>query len=319
MAIASPDLSDAGLPLEVEEFLAYLVSERGRARNTVAAYRRDLTGYASYLRERGRTPLDADRGDIEAWIAGQRVSGAASSSIARRLAAVRMLHRHMAAESVRGDDPALTLDGVSVPSGVPKPLTEVEVARLLGAVQGADPTARRDRAILELMYGTGARVAEVASLSVGDVDLRGRLVRLLGKGSKERIVPFGGAASRALADWFDEDGRGRLAPREWRRRGDAEAVFLNRRGGRLSRQGIWLVVRSAGERAGIESTLSPHVLRHSCATHMLDHGADLRVVQEMLGHATISTTQVYTRVSQERLREVYRAAHPRAARSKEVP
>ncbi|MGA0358018.1 MAG: site-specific tyrosine recombinase [Ilumatobacteraceae bacterium] len=316
MATSSAELADAGLPLEIEEFLAYLVSERGRARNTVAAYRRDLTGYASHLQRRGRTPLDADRSDIEAWIAGQRGEGAASSSIARRLAAVRMLHRHMAAESVRPDNPALALDGVSVPSGVPKPLTEAEVARLLDAVQGADPTARRDRAILELMYGTGARVAEVASLSLGDVDLRGRLVRLLGKGSKERIVPFGGAATRALTDWFDDDGRGRLAPREWRRRGDAEAVFLNQRGGRLSRQGIWLVVRSAGARAGIESTLSPHVLRHSCATHMLDHGADLRVVQEMLGHATISTTQVYTRVSQERLREVYRAAHPRAARSK---
>lgn len=316
MATSSAELADAGLPLEIEEFLAYLVSERGRARNTVAAYRRDLTGYASHLQRRGRTPLDADRSDIEAWIAGQRGEGAASSSIARRLAAVRMLHRHMAAESVRPDNPALALDGVSVPSGVPKPLTEAEVARLLDAVQGADATARRDRAILELMYGTGARVAEVASLSLGDVDLRGRLVRLLGKGSKERIVPFGGAATRALTDWFDDDGRGRLAPREWRRRGDAEAVFLNQRGGRLSRQGIWLVVRSAGERAGIESTLSPHVLRHSCATHMLDHGADLRVVQEMLGHATISTTQVYTRVSQERLREVYRAAHPRAARSK---
>ncbi|NCW49538.1 MAG: hypothetical protein EBV88_08730 [Actinobacteria bacterium] len=154
----------------------------------------------------------------------------------------------------------------------------------------------------------------MAGLSIGDVDLRGRLVRLLGKGSKERIVPFGAAASRALEAWYDDAGRGMLAPREWRRRGDAEAVFLNRRGGRISRQGIWLIVKAAGERAGVTSVLSPHVLRHSCATHMLDHGADLRVVQEMLGHATISTTQVYTRVSQERLREVYREAHPRAVR-----
>ena len=301
--------------MEIEEFLAHLVSERGRARNTVSAYRRDLASYSVHLSDRGRTPLDGDRGDIEAWIANQRSSGAASSSVARRLAAVRMLHRYLAAESFRPDDPSIALDGVSVPSGVPKPLSEDEVARLLDAVQGADATSRRDRAILELMYGTGARVAEVAALSVGDIDLRGRLIRLLGKGSKERIVPFGGAAARALTDWFDDDGRGRLVPREWKRRGDAEAVFLNRRGGRLSRQGIWLVVRSAGERAGIESMLSPHVLRHSCATHMLDHGADLRVVQEMLGHATISTTQVYTRVSQERLREVYRSAHPRAVRA----
>lgn len=314
MVTSTTERGGDGLPLEVEEFLAHLSSERGRARNTVAAYRRDLRAYTEFLTARGATPLDASRSDIEEWIAQQRSSGAASSSVARRLAAVRMLHRHMTSESLRADDPTLTLDGVSVPSGVPKPLSESEVARLLDAVQGGDPVSRRDRAVLELMYGTGARVAEVAGLSVGDVDLRGRLVRLLGKGSKERIVPFGTAASRALEDWYGDQGRGLLAPREWRRRGDAEAVFLNRRGGRISRQGIWLIVKAAGERAGITSTLSPHVLRHSCATHMLDHGADLRVVQEMLGHATISTTQVYTRVSQERLREVYREAHPRARR-----
>ncbi len=147
---------------------------------------------------------------------------------------------------------------------------------------------------------------------MGDIDFDGRLVRLFGKGAKERIVPFGRAAGSALDEWFSPRGRVAMVPARWRRREDAEAVFLNRRGGRLSRQAAWAVVKRYGERAGIRAELSPHVLRHSCATHLLDHGADLRVVQEMLGHASISTTQVYTKVSQERLFEVYRAAHPRA-------
>jgi integrase/recombinase XerD len=175
-----------------------------------------------------------------------------------------------------------------------------------------EPVHRRDRALLELLYATGARISEAVGLSIGDLDLESRLVRLYGKGSKERIVPFGSSAAEAFVDWFSADGRTRMTPDRWSRRGDAEAVFLNTRGGRLTRQAAWLVVKKYGRLAGIESELSPHVLRHSCATHLLDHGADLRVVQEMLGHASISTTQVYTRVSQERLWEVYRHAHPRA-------
>ena len=147
---------------------------------------------------------------------------------------------------------------------------------------------------------------------MGDIDFDARLVRLFGKGAKERIVPYGRAAGAALDEWFSPEGRLQLVPSQWRRRDDAEAVFLNRRGGRLTRQAAWAVVRRYGERAGIGTELSPHALRHSCATHLLDHGADLRVVQELLGHASISTTQVYTKVSQERLFEVYRAAHPRA-------
>jgi integrase/recombinase XerD len=149
-------------------------------------------------------------------------------------------------------------------------------------------------------------------LSIGDINVDDRLVRLYGKGAKERIVPFGGSAARAFDDWFSTSGRARLIPTQWKRRGDAEAVFLNTRGGRLTRQAAWLIVKKYGHRAGITDQLSPHVLRHSCATHLLDHGADLRVVQEMLGHASISTTQVYTRVSQERLWDVYRSSHPRA-------
>jgi integrase/recombinase XerD len=199
--------------------------------------------------------------------------------------------------------------------GLPKPLTEAEVTSLLDAVIATDPIGIRDRAMLELLYATGARISEVCGLSMGDIDFDQQLVRLFGKGSKERIVPYGRAAAAALEEWFSPRGRMLLAPEQWRKRSDAEAVFLNARGQRVTRQSAWAVVKRYGRRAGITGDLSPHVLRHSCATHLLDHGADLRVVQEMLGHASLSTTQVYTKVSQERLWEVYRRAHPRARAS----
>jgi integrase/recombinase XerD len=307
---APVDVDD--LPIEAEEFLAWLSTERGRAPNTVAAYRRDLRAYVAWLRGHGADLTTVDPEALGEFVAERRAGEAASSSVARQLAAVRMLHRHLASEQVRPDDPTADLEGVRVPSGLPKPLTEAQVESLLGAVLGDEPLHRRDRALLELLYATGARISEIVGLSIGDIAFDEGLVRLLGKGSKERIVPFGSAAQRSLDEWFSPSGRARLVPSQWRRRSDAEAVFLNTRGGRLTRQAAWLVVKKYGDRAGITSPLSPHVLRHSCATHLLDHGADLRVVQEMLGHASISTTQVYTQVSQERLWDVYRAAHPRA-------
>jgi integrase/recombinase XerD len=203
-----------------------------------------------------------------------------------------------------------------VPKGLPKALSEQEVASLLDAVEGDDPIARRDRAILEVLYGTGLRISELVGLSLADLDLDAGLLRAFGKGSKERIVPVGRFATASLVAWLGPGGRPDLEPERWARRGDAEAIFLNTRGGRLSRQGAWIVVRRAGEQVGLGGRLSPHVLRHSCATHMLDHGADIRSVQELLGHASISTTQVYTLVSPERLLSVYRAAHPRATTSR---
>jgi integrase/recombinase XerD len=305
-------VDDVELPLAAEEFLVWLASERGRARNTIDAYRRDLVAYQRWLARRNLMMTTVDTGDLVDYVAEQRASEAATTSVARRLAAIRMLHRYLATEQVRPDDPTSRLDGVRVPSGIPKPLSEAQVTSLLDAVVGNSPLERRDRALLELLYATGARISEVVGLSVGDIDFDESLVRLFGKGSKERIVPYGSAAAAALDDWFSPSGRAQLVPDRWQRRDDAEAVFLNQRGGRLSRQGAWLVIHKYGDRAGIRDHLSPHVLRHSCATHLLDHGADLRIVQEMLGHASISTTQVYTRVSQERLWEVYRSAHPRA-------
>ena len=306
--------SAVDLPLDIEDFLAWLSSERGRAANTVSAYRRDLEAYAAWLEERGLDIGNVTTPQLEEFVAARQGSGAATSTIARQLAAIRSLHRYLATEQVRADDPTADLEGVRVPAGIPKPLTEEQVESLLDAVVSTDPVGRRDRAMLELLYATGARISEVVGLSIGDIEFDAGLVRLFGKGSKERIVPFGAVAARALDEWFSEGGRTHLVPMQWRRRTDAEAVFLNLRGSRLTRQAAWLVVRKYGERAGITTGLSPHVLRHSCATHMLDHGADLRVVQEMLGHASISTTQVYTKVSQERLFDVYRSAHPRAVR-----
>ncbi|MGH9133501.1 MAG: site-specific tyrosine recombinase [Ilumatobacteraceae bacterium] len=303
---------DVELPIEIEDFLSWMSAERGRARNTVAAYRRDLGTYCVWLAGRDLDPLTVGSDDLVEFVGERQASGAAPSSIARQLAAVRMAHRHLAVEQVRRDDPTVDLEGVRVASGIPKPLTEEQVTRLIESAFGPAPQQRRDLALLELLYATGARISETVGLSIGDIDFDEHLVRLYGKGAKERIVPYGSAAGAALEGWFSPEGRARLVPRQWKRRGDAEAVFLNLRGGRLSRQAAWMVVKKHGERARIDSVLSPHVLRHSCATHLLDHGADLRVVQEMLGHASISTTQVYTRVSQERLWDVYRSAHPRA-------
>lgn len=302
------------IPLEVEEFLAWMGAERGRAANTLAAYRRDLTGYTEWLADAGLSLEAVGATELVGFVAGRRRSGRAPSSVARQLAAVRMLHRYLVAEGERPDDPTADLEGVRVPAGIPKPLSEAEVGALIDAVVGTDPMARRDRALLELLYGTGARISEACALSMGDIDFDGHLVRLFGKGAKERIVPFGRGAAAALDDWFAPGGRIDLVPDQWRRRDDAQAVFLNRRGTRLTRQAAWAMVKRYGRRSGLDPLrpLSPHVLRHSCATHMLDHGADLRVVQEMLGHASISTTQVYTKVSQERLWQVYREAHPRA-------
>lgn len=300
------------LPIEIEEFLSWMVAEKGRSANTIAAYRRDLAAYSEWLAARGATVLDVTHQQLVDFVGTRRASGAATSSIARQLAAVRMLHRYLSIEGERRDDPAAELEGVRVPSGIPKPLTETQVTSLIDSVLVTEPIHRRDLALIELLYATGARISEAVGLSIGEIDMDARLVRLYGKGAKERIVPFGSTAAAALDDWFSPSGRAMVVPAQWRSRDDAEAVFLNTRGGRLTRQAAWQVIKKYGMRAGIGDELSPHVLRHSCATHLLDHGADLRVVQEMLGHASISTTQIYTKVSQERLWDVYRSAHPRA-------
>jgi integrase/recombinase XerD len=297
---------------EAEEFLSWLVVERGRAANTLAAYRRDLTSYEGWLAERGLALRGVTEPVVEAYVAQLRGNGRKPASVARALVAVRSLHRFLLDEGTADVDPTGDIDGPRVPQGVPKALTEEQVGRLIESVTGDEASALRDRALLELLYGTGLRISEAVGLSVGDLSLDDGVLRAFGKGAKERIVPVGRMARVAMESWLGPGGRPVLAPARWARRGDAEAVFLNTRGGRLSRQGGWGIVRRCGDGVGLGDRLTPHVLRHSCATHMLDHGADLRVVQELLGHASIATTQVYTKVSTERLVAAYDRAHPRA-------
>lgn len=278
----------------------------------MAAYRRDLIAYQAWLGERGLAVGQVGEQEIIGYVTHLRGQGKKEASVARALVSVRGLYRFRVTEGGASEDPTGEVETPRVPQGLPKALSEDEVERLLGVVAGDDALARRDRAILEVLYGTGVRISELVGLSLGDLSLEDGLVRVLGKGSKERLVPVGSWGRQALEGWLAPAGRGLLEPARWARRGDAEAVFLNARGGRLSRQGAWGIVRHHGGRAGLADRLTPHVLRHSCATHMLDHGADIRVVQELLGHASIATTQVYTKVSAERLRAVYDVAHPRA-------
>jgi integrase/recombinase XerD len=307
------------LPLEVEDFLVWLRAERGRSSNTVAAYRRDLVAYLDWLRGEGLTLATVDEAAIGRYVAARRAAGRAPASVARGLVAVRALHMFLAQEGILPTDPAAAVERPKVPKGLPKPLTEAEVTALLDAVVGDDAPARRDRALLELLYGAGLRISELVGLGIDDLDLGARLLRVFGKGAKERIVPIGRLAEAALVAYLSPGGRDALAPERWARRDDEGAVFLNQRGRRLSRQGAWQIVRGYGDRVGLGDRLSPHVLRHSCATHMLDHGADIRSVQELLGHASLSTTQIYTQVSTERLRSIYDAAHPRAQVPQSAP
>jgi len=301
------------LPVEAEDFLVWLGAERGRSANTLSAYRRDLLRYQRWNLAEGRDDLrSVTEADLSRYVDVLRAEGRAPASVTRALVPVRSLHRFLVDEGLADKDPATDMEMPRVPKGLPKALTEQQVSRLLEVVVGDDPAARRDRAILEVLYGTGLRISELAGLSLSDLDLDAALLRAYGKGSKERVVPVGSFAIRALVSWLDDGGRGCMVPEHWKRRDDADAVFLNSRGGRLSRQGVWAVVRKHGDRAGLAGVLTPHVLRHSCATHLLDHGADVRAVQELLGHASISTTQIYTLVSTERLQQVYREAHPRA-------
>ena len=295
-----------------ERFLTWMRVEQGRSDRTIEAYGRDIAQYESYLVIAKSNSRVVKPAVIEKYVGQLRANERAPKSIARQFAAIRMFHRFMLDEGLRTDNPTAFIDGVKVPSGIPKALSEEEVELLLNAVTGVDSLAVRDRALLEFLYATGARVSEACGLSMSDVDMESNVARVFGKGSKERIVPFGRHAKEALESWLGAGGRPMLCPQQWAKRDHADAVFLGVRGTRLSRQAAWGIVRKYAMLAGIKSELSPHVLRHSCATHMLVHGADLRIVQELLGHASVSTTQVYTKVDNEVLFEMYRESHPRA-------
>ena len=295
-----------------ERFLTWMRVEQGRSDRTIEAYGRDIAQYESYLALAKSNSRVVKPAVIEKYVGQLRANERAPKSIARQFAAIRMFHRFMLDEGLRTDNPTAFIDGVKVPSGIPKALSEEEVELLLNAVTGVDSLAVRDRALLEFLYATGARVSEACGLSMSDIDMESNVARVFGKGSKERIVPFGRHAKESLESWLGAGGRPMLCPQQWAKRDHADAVFLGSRGTRLSRQAAWGIVRKYAMLAGIKSELSPHVLRHSCATHMLVHGADLRIVQELLGHASVSTTQVYTKVDNEVLFEMYRESHPRA-------
>jgi integrase/recombinase XerD len=338
----------------VRGYLEHLTVERGLARNTLESYERDLRRYLDAMAARGRTSLgEVVEEDVAAFLAGLRMGSdghppLSAGSAARAVVAVRGLHAFALREGLAATDPAREVRPPVPPRRLPKAISVAEVERLLdaaapwcavGSAVASEPAALRDRALLEFLYGTGARISEAVGLDVDDLELRapdcesagpvGRspdgtslpdprprrpgdtpgAVRLAGKGGKQRVVPVGSYA-RAALDSYLVRARPALA-RAGRRLSASPALFLNARGGRLTRQGAWMVLRAAAARAGL-ADVSPHTMRHSFATHMLDGGADVRVVQELLGHASVTTTQVYTLVTVDHLREVYAAAHPRA-------
>jgi integrase/recombinase XerD len=304
----------------LQAYLDHLTVERGLAANTLAAYRRDLTRYLDFLAARGRAaPVDVTERDVEDYVLALR-SGAdgrvplSASSAARGVVAIRGWHRFCVPEGLAASDPARDVRPPAQPRRLPKALSVEDVTRLLEhGVLGDGPVPLRDRALLELLYSTGARISEAVGLDVDDLDLDPGhgAVRLFGKGSKERVVPVGSYAAAAVEAYLV-----RARPALATAGRGTPALFLNARGARLTRQSAWAVLRTAARRAGLPSAdhVSPHTLRHSFATHLLQGGADVRVVQELLGHASVTTTQIYTMVTPDLLREVYVANHPRATR-----
>jgi integrase/recombinase XerD len=317
LAAPAPQRQLTGLVLD---FLAYLEFERGLSRNTLEAYRSDLQQYGAFLDERTVGVLDATGEDITAFLDGLAAGGtlkdgtprrpSAAATIQRKAACLRSFYRHVRREGLLEADPTADVRGPRKREQLPKVLTRAEVAKLLampGRLGDAEPITLRDRAILELMYACGLRASEATGLDVGDVDLEDGMLRARGKGSKERLVPVGRRAVDAVSVYLRESRAIMVAatPSE-------SALFVNARGGRLSRQGLYKIVQRHARSAGLDDRMSPHTLRHSFATHLLAGGCDLRTLQEMLGHADIATTQMYTHLSAQRLQDVYRDAHPRA-------
>jgi integrase/recombinase XerD len=308
-APASPG-ADARFESLVLDFLSYLELERGLSRNTLNAYRTDLFQYGEYLSAHERDALQARPADVADFLAvlatGEGRPACSASTIHRKAACLRSFYKHLRRDELIGDDPTAALSAPRRAKKLPQVLNYAEVQQLLAVPRGTEPTALRDRALLEAMYACGLRASETIGLDVADVDLREGFLRARGKGSKERLVPLGRQAIVAI-DAYRRKGRTKLV-------GDRHEpkLFLNFRGGPLTRQGLYKIVQRHARDAGLSGRMSPHTLRHSFATHLLAGGCDLRAVQEMLGHADISTTQMYTHLSGEQLKDVYFRAHPRA-------
>jgi integrase/recombinase XerD len=298
----------------VASWLTHLQVERGLTANTLASYRRDLARYTAYLKSHGlERPDEVTEAQVVAFLAALREGDGthpplAAASAARSLVAVRGFHRFLAVEGDTPEDPAREVSPPKPPSRLPKAISVGQVERLLEAASLGDTTeSLRDRALLEVLYATGARVSEAVGLNLDDLDLETRSVRLLGKGDRQRLVPVGSYAVDAVEAYLV-----RARPALASRGRGTPAVFVNQRGARLGRQSAWAVIQQCAQRAGLQAHVSPHTLRHSFATHLLEGGADVRVVQELLGHASVTTTQIYTMVTARQLREVYAQSHPRA-------
>jgi integrase/recombinase XerD len=301
----------------VLDFLAYLEFERGLARNTLDAYRTDLLQFGVFLAKRNRGATEVERADIADFLAdlatGRTARGddpgrppCSPATVSRKTACLRSFYRHLRREELVDADPTATLEPPAKSRKLPHVLSHGEVTRLLDSAKGSDPIALRDRALLEAMYGCGLRASEAVGLELTDIDLRRRFVRPHGKGSKERMVPLGSEAAGAIERYL-RSGRGTLVGAEPERH-----LFVNFRGGALTRQGLYKIIQRHAKAVGLDQKMSPHTLRHTFATHLLSGGCDLRSVQEMLGHADVATTQLYTHLSTERIAEVYFKAHPRA-------
>jgi integrase/recombinase XerD len=300
-------------PLEhlVLDFLAYLEFERGLSRNTLEAYRSDLLQYGGWLKEEGLDALEVGHPELSAFVAGLAGGGpdkrpVAPATLQRKVACLRSFYRHLRRPGILESDPTVNLRAARHGRKLPQVLTRDEVGKLLAQPTGTEPPALRDRALLEVMYACGLRASEAIGLEVGDLDLETGVLRARGKGAKERLVPIGSTAARALAMYLSK-GRPRLVGDRLEAR-----LFANARGRGLTRQGLYKIVQRHARSAGLEGKMSPHTLRHTFATHLLAGGCDLRSLQEMLGHADIATTQLYTHLSAERLKDVYFDAHPRA-------
>lgn len=298
---------------EIRSFLNHLAIEKGYSENTINAYRNDLNQLADFVEEtavgKGDTPdwPSVDRNLLISYILDLKERNYAPATVARKVAAVKSFFDFLVAEGIIKNDPTENLSSPKVGKSLPKPLSVAEVELLLAApAKLSTPEAKRDVAMIELLYACGMRVSELISLNVGDVNLEAGFVRCMGKGSKERIIPIHQEASRFVKEYIVE------ARTQLLRDKDEQALFLNRRGERLTRQGLWLILKNYAKAAGIKKPVTPHTLRHSFATHILNGGADLRAVQELLGHANISSTQIYTHLTSEHVRQAYEKAHPRA-------
>ena len=294
------------LQTDIAGFLDYIQAEKGLAANTVLAYRRDLRRFAARLSKKGRTFAEASRDDIREHLAGLYHDQLSARAVARHLASLRGLYHFLLSEGRIDNDPTAEIDPPRLSQALPKYLTAAEVERLLNQPDVSTPAGLRDKAMLEVLYATGVRVSELVGLRWEDFDANLGIVRCLGKGNKERLIPVGKSALRAL-EVYVARGRGQLLKKT-----GIPFLFLNQRGGKLSRVGFWKILSHYGRAAGILTPLTPHLVRHSFATHLLERGADLRSIQMMLGHSDISTTQIYTQVVREHLKEVYQAHHPRA-------